>query len=556
MYKFAFVGNPNAGKSTWINILSSSHFKVANYLGVSVKAEIQTITFKKQKIQFIDLPGIYDLEYTIGEEEYTKKYLINNEIDLIVNVIDYRDLNRGLLLSSQLKKLNIPIIILLNFISPNEDIKNIKKISEVMKLPVLYLDKKKRKEALQIFIDTSKKKYNKEVSSLHTLEHILIEGEKKNYELDKFLLHQYMGIPFLFMILITSIFILYYITLPISNIIQDFMETISIYLLSTYQINPIIDQIAQAVFFSFSSILSFLPFLTGIFFLLSFLEESGYIARIAYLLHNTMRKFNMSGKSVIPLLIGFGCNVPAIMATRTISNKSERIRCALMIPFISCSAKLPIFLLFTSIFFKGMQIPIIIMLYSISIFISLMIASFMQTKTRNSLLFLIELPSYAIPKISTLWVKTKLEVFHFLKKVSKIMVISILLLMCIAPLLKALKLQTLLSPLGFAESEVAIESIPFGFISKENILIYYSQKAKETPLEMYLSSLWKEDEALKVLCYLLYLSMSIPCVMTLATLKSEFGNKILITSIVLMLIIPYLLCLIAYHGVHLLRFLL
>lgn len=556
MYKFAFVGNPNAGKSTWINILTSSSFKVANYLGVSVQAEIKRITFKNQKIQFIDLPGIYDLEYTIGEEEYTKNYLLNNDIDLIVNVIDYRDLNRSLILTAQLKKLNIPMLILLNFIKPNENIEHIKKISEYIKLPILYLDKRKRKEAIQIMIETSNKKYLNKSNSFQKIEKLNINHIHKEYRLDSILLHPNFGIPILLSILISSIYILYYVTSPMGDRIYEWIQLASSYLLSTYQINPFIDKIVEAIFFSFASISSFLPFLGGIFFLLAFLEESGYIARIAYLLHHTMCKFNLSGKSVIPLLIGFGCNVPAIMATRTISNKKERIQCALMIPFISCSAKLPIFLLFTRVFFKNNQIGIILMLYSISIFTSLMISSFLSVKTNHTLLFIMELPSYAIPRISILWNKTKSELLHFLNKVSKIMILSIILLTFILPLYSKLNMQALFKPLGFSESEIAIESIPFGFISKENILIYYSQKAKDIPLDEYIASLWKEDELLKALCYLLYLSMSIPCIMTVSAIKSEFGNKVLVSSILLMLIVPYILCLFAYHGVHLLRFIL
>lgn len=553
MFRIAFVGNPNAGKSTWINYLANTDMKVANYNGVSVEAQERVIQRSNEDWVFIDLPGIYDLQIASGEECYTKQYLKIQKVDFIVNVIDARDLKRGLHLCAQLKKLNIPMVVLLNFMEDKVKEKQIKHLSKIIKTPILYEGFHQREKILVTFYEIFKTyvhtSFNEEdIKRLKEL------GSKKKYQPDRILLHPLWGIPLLVVILVSSIVSIYFLSKPISDLFTSSLDSFFAYVLSFISLEGIFKNIMESLFFSFTSIASFLPFLAGIFFLIALLEESGYIARIAYLLDSVMQYFHLSGRSVIPLLIGFGCNVPAIMATRTIENKVERYACALMIPFISCSAKLPIFLLFTSVFFAGTQVILIILLYSLSIVMSLFVGSVFAFHKKEDL-FLLELPSYAIPKGKVLYQKVKMEVMHFLKKVCKVMVVSALLLTFIFPFISVTKMQKALTPLGFSQSYDAVESLPFGLISKENLVVYYVQKKKTQDIRAYLANLWQDDTQLLALCYLLYIAMSIPCIMTLAAIKSEFGTKFLMLSILVMLCIPFIISLIAYQGIQLLRFL-
>lgn len=553
MVKIAFVGNPNAGKSTWINFLANSSLKVANYSGVSVQEETTDLIYKNQKLCFVDLPGIYDLEVANAEERFTKQYLENNSVDLIVNVIDIRDLKRGLHLTSQLKKFKMPLLVLLNFVDENISRSEMNKLSKLIKTPILFSSLKEKELILDTMLEI-KQRPALELFDEKMLYNLKVEGVSKNYELDKILLHPIFGMLILILILILSIGGIYFLSTPISDLITSFFDRINESYIMNLNTITIVDQMIQSIWFTFTSIASFIPFLFGIFFLITFLEESGYIARIAYLLDGAMHVFHLSGKSVIPLLIGFGCNVPAIMATRTIPDKKERTACALMIPFISCSAKLPIFLLFINTFFHDMQVLTLIMLYGLSLLVSLFIGAIFSMKQGKDEIFILELPSYAIPKFKTLLSRANKEIKHFLKKVSKVMVVSMIALTFIFPMFQDTTYQKIFTPLGFAESKEAVEAIPFGLISKENLVVYYAQKKGSQSLTSYISSLWSDPNIkLKALCYLLYLSMSIPCIMTLAAIRSEFGTKTLILSIAIMLVVPYILSLIAYQGIILLQ---
>lgn len=553
MVKIAFVGNPNAGKSTWINFLANSSLKVANYSGVSVQEETTDLIYKNQKLCFVDLPGIYDLEVANAEERFTKQYLENNSVDLIVNVIDIRDLKRGLHLTSQLKKFKIPLLVLLNFVDENISHSEMNKLSKLIKTPILFSSLKEKELILDTMLEI-KQRPALELFDEKMLYNLEVEGISKNYELDKILLHPIFGMLILILILILSIGGIYFLSTPISDLITSFFDRINESYIMNLNTITIVDQMIQSIWFTFTSIASFIPFLFGIFFLITFLEESGYIARIAYLLDGAMHVFHLSGKSVIPLLIGFGCNVPAIMATRTIPNKKERTACALMIPFISCSAKLPIFLLFINTFFHDMQVVTLVMLYGLSLLVSLFIGAIFSMKQGKDEIFILELPSYAIPKFKVLLSRANKEIKHFLKKVSKVMVVSMIALTFIFPMFQDTTYQKIFTPLGFAESKEAVEAIPFGLISKENLVVYYAQKKGSQSLTSYISTLWSDPNIkLKALCYLLYLSMSIPCIMTLAAIRSEFGTKTLILSIAIMLVVPYILSLIAYQGIILLQ---
>lgn len=556
MVKIAFVGNPNAGKSTWINYLADSSLKVANYSGVSVQEETTDLIYKNHNLCFIDLPGIYDLDVASAEERFTKQYLENHQVDLIVNVIDIRDLKRGLHLTSQLKKLKIPLLVLLNFVDENINRAEMNKLSKLIKTPILFSSLKEKDLILDTMLEI-KQRPTLEAFDEKILYNLKVEGVSKNYELDNILLHPIFGLIFLIFILIISVGGIYFLSTPLSDFITLIFDYINEAFIMKLNTITIVDQMIQSIWFTFTSIASFIPFLFGIFILITFLEESGYIARIAYLLDGVMHVFHLSGKSVIPLLIGFGCNVPAIMATRTIPDKKERIACALMIPFISCSAKLPIFLLFINTFFHDMQIITLVMLYALSLFVSLFIGALFSMKQGKDEIFILELPSYAIPKIKVLFSRANKEIVHFLKKVSKVMVISMIALTFIFPMFQNNSYQKIFTPLGFSESKEAVESIPFGLISKENLVVYYAQKKGSQTLTSYISSLWNEPNIkLKALCYLLYLSMSIPCIMTLAAIRSEFGTKTLLLSILIMLVVPYILSLIAYQGIIFLQSLL
>ncbi len=544
MYKIAFVGNPNVGKSTWINYLSGSNLKVANYLGVSVEASIVDYTHKGKAIQFVDLPGVYDLHHVSAEETYTKQYLDENKIDLIVNVIDYRDVKRQLHLTNQLKQLNVKMMIILNFIPETISTKKIESFSNYLKLPIIYSGFNNRESIIDLFLRN--KVSNTQIINERDFDQLHLHKVHKEYAFDEVLLHPLYGIPLMLFILISSVAILYSLSQPIADGLNYALQMGYDQLLSSVHIPIYVESIVMLCLTLFQSMLGFIPFLFFIFVLLSIIEESGYVARIAYLMDPFMSIFHLSGKSVIPLFIGFGCNVPAIMATRMLDNKKERIVCALMIPFISCSAKLPIFLLFTGVFFPEMELLVLLFLYSLSILVSLLVGSVLNRAHKE--VFVLELPSYQFPVFRVIMKKSIHELEGFIKKVFFVLLLSIIFVFVIQFLFQQFHLSLLFAPLSFMENDIVRSSTIYGLLSKENLLFYYAQLA-QGDIDTFVSTLFSNPlQRLKVLCYLMYIAMNIPCIMTLVAIKKEFGKKVLVTSIVLMLVVPYILTFIAYQG--------
>lgn len=544
MYRIAFVGNPNVGKSTWINYLTGSNLKVANYLGVSVEASVVDYIHGNKQLEFIDLPGIYDLHHVSAEEVYTKQYLEDHNIDVIVNVIDYRDIKRQLHLTNQLKQLGIKMVVLLNFLPQEISSKKIESFSNYLKLPIIYSGFIQKDNIIDIFL--SNKMSNTDIINERNFDALKLSKSKKDYDLDAYLLHPTFGIVYMILILVISITLLYQLSIPIAMGIEILIDSIYTSIIEYVSIPLYLESILLLFYTLLQSIFAFIPFLFFIFIFLAVIEESGYVARIAYLMDPFMSMFHLSGKSVIPLFIGFGCNVPAIMATRMLDNKKERIACALMIPFISCSAKLPIFLLFTSVFFSDFSIFVIFFLYGLSLLVSLFVGSVVNLYHHE--IFVIELPSYQMPKLDIVLKKSIQEIILFTRKVILVLLVSILCIYIIQFIFNEFHLSLFFIPLGYMENDIIRSSTIYGLISKENLLFYFSNLTQGNDMSIFLYSLFSKPLIrLKVLCYLMYVAMNIPCVMTLIAIKKEFGNKVLTTSILLMLFVPYVLTFIVFH---------
>lgn len=550
MINIAFVGLPNVGKSTYVNYLSGSHFKVANYLGVSVGVEKKVFTYKKQQLCFIDLPGIYDLNIVSAEENITKKYLEEEKIDLIVEVIDESDLQRGLHLCAQLKKCNIPLIVLLNQKDNKNHTIDLKKLSSSIYTPIIKGDFKDKEKIL----DTILKNLHTSSTKIFDERSIFIPYiNKKQYTLDILFLHPKWGILILSVLFILFFTFIFMMGDKIASLLVSFLYQFTI-VFTSYVTISFMKVILYIFLSSLMAISSFVPYLFLIYIGMAILEESGLMARIAYLFDPFMQFFHLSGKSIIPFIIGFGCSVPAILATRTIENEKERRISALLIPFVSCSGKLPVFLLFTNVFFVHARGFVLFLLYFISIMIALFLVFIFTSKQEEY--FIMELPSYTFPKIKNIVRKVSMELFIFYRKSLKTIVLGTMIVLFLLPYINMEPIRFLLTPLGFAQNMDVVESLPFGLLSKENLLIFFSNKANNQPLNMFIESLWPfASRKLMALCYLFYVSMSIPCVMTLSAIKSEFGYKFLCFSMAVNIIVPYLFCFILCQSISLLHFL-
>lgn len=432
---FALVGNQNCGKTTIFNKITNMKQHIGNFPGVTVDIKIGVVPNIKQ-CEIVDLPGLYSLNTYTKEEEISKKFIIEKKPDVIINVIDGGNIERNLYLTLQLKELGIPIIIALNMldeVEKNNGKININELEKRLDIPIVPITTVKKEEVEKLIQETKKQantKYekikitnnkNKEIiiNKYRKIEEIckgIINIPKNNnqnnktYKIDKILTNKYLGIP----IFILIMFLIFHITFNYlgqycSDLINTGISVTTEYIdniLIKNNINPILHTlIIDGILTGIGSVVSFLPIIVILYFFLSLLEDSGYMTRIAFIMDKPLNKIGLSGRSVVAILLGFGCSVPAILSTRTIQSEKERKLTMYLVPFMSCSAKIPIYAVFISIFFKENASQIMLLLYLISAMIGILIIAILNKKIKKDkqATFIMELPNYRIPSIKNTW---------------------------------------------------------------------------------------------------------------------------------------------------------
>lgn len=459
--KAVLVGNQNCGKTTLFNILTGSNQKIGNWPGVTVSKKSGII--ESVEMELIDLPGTYSLSPYSLEERITCGFLLNEEYDLIINVVDATTLQRGLLLTTELLELNKKMIIVFNMMDKldskgiaidieylreqfNTDIcllsaSNGTGIIELLKVIRKKRNEKKNKKMVSKITMSSFEDEKQIVQRYKFIDEVCRKGIKqlKNFNtlnefLDRIFLNRVMAIP----IFILIMFVIYYLSIEtfgrfFSNYMNDSIQTIKLIveeiLIKTNTAKWLISLLCNGIITGVGSVLSFLPQLVMIFFFASFLESSGYMARVSFIFDKLLKKCGLNGKSIIPFILGTGCSVSGIMTTKIIENDEERIRSIITTPFIPCSAKLPIITLFTSCFFKSNYALIAVSFYFLSIIIVIISALIMKKFFHDSKeeLYIFELTEYQLPKMKLLFKDVKIKVLEFVNKASTIIFLTSLL---------------------------------------------------------------------------------------------------------------------------------
>lgn len=593
MIKVAFTGNPNVGKSALINALAGSNLKVGNWPGVTVEKKEAEFEYNGEKIKFVDLPGVYSLSpYTI-EETVTRDYIINENPDVLINVVDSTNLERNLYLTMLLKELNKPMIMAMNFYDEFEKLKyklDVKKFEELTEMDIIFtsatrkkglkelmdkiieLAKEKKKVDYNISFDSEidekvlqakckiekekkikelvenvgstflaikilerdsailkilKEKYDYEISSGfeettselenkydEDIETIFAEGRygktkgilaktlttsmKSRLDftdkIDRVLLNKYLGLPIFFLIIIGLMGTVFNGSAPLIDWVDGFVNNyIAKYVGLLIDSNTpkwleslVIDGILGGV----GGIVVFVPLMLFLYFFLAILEESGYMSRVAFLMDKVMVKLGLNGKAFVPMVLGFGCTVPAIYATRTLEDNSSRRLTAAMAPFMSCGARLPVYGLFTAAFFGAKAGMIVVSLYIlgivVAILVGLILKNFKQFKAEGKAL-LIELPPYRIPSFKVIMKSTLTRTGSYVKKASTIIMGMLMILWALtyfpnggdtskSYMAKFGKtFQTILAPTGFANRWEVVAAIPPSLAAKEIVVGFMSQ---------------------------------------------------------------------------------
>ncbi len=458
----ALVGQPNVGKSSLINALSNAHLKVGNFAGVTVDKMEVSLIHKEHQITIIDLPGTYALNDFTTEEKVTKDFLEKGQYDLILNVVDSTNLERNLALSAQLLDTNKKMLLALNMWdeAQKEGIKiNTEKLSKELGVVCVPTSARSKEDRLntELLLDEIVRLYSQNTTnhesikvpsqsfkeslkysqSTQRIAQLVISENKQNasfehtYKIDKILMHPRYGI----FIFLGFMFIIFSLSFLIGGGVQKALEEGFKFLSDSIKENVANEDLASLVgdgiIGGVGATVSFLPLIVVLYFGISLLETTGYMSRVAFLLDGILHKFGLHGKSFIPLITGFGCSVPAYMATRTLQNYNERLITLFVIGFMSCSARLPIYVLFVGSFFPSSSAGFVLFcIYILGAVVALVMAKLLKLSVFKGQTesFIMEMPKYRLPSSRMIYFSIYTKSLSYLKKAGTYILVGAILI--------------------------------------------------------------------------------------------------------------------------------
>ena len=571
MINIALLGNPNVGKTTLFNSLTGSNQRVGNWAGVTVdKKEGHFNNFN-----IVDLPGIYAMDTYSNEEKVSKEFLENGQVDLILNIIDASNIDRNLYLTMQLKQFKKPIILAVNMIDVAEkkgihiDYEKLGQLLNVVVIPIQASKEigiEKVKTALSSInknkIDNTDYSFSSEKETYAYIEDLLSKctktskNSKKHIKenLDNIMLNPWFAYPIFFAIMALMFQVTFsWIGQPLSDLLDSLLNDSLVPIIEGWINNYspwfqslILDGIVGGV----GGIVVLLPVILSLFACITILEDSGYMARVAFLMDKIMRKMGLSGKAFIPMIVGFGCSVPAIMSARTLESEKDRKLTALLVPLMSCNARLPVYSIFASVFFPKYVGLVVASLYFLGIILAFILGIIFKHlifKNEEEPL-LIELPEYKLPSLKNLFVQLYEKSKNFLIKAGTLIFAMSIILWFLSnfnfsgmtdvndSILASIGgfIAPIFKPLGFGNWQSSV-SLLTGLIAKETVVssmgvIFAGSLEVMLPLHF---------TALSALSFMVFILLYTPCITAVGTMKKEFGTKITLFSITYQLILAW-----------------
>lgn len=589
MQKIIIVGNPNTGKSTLFNNITKSDEHTGNWHGVTVEAKSKIIKFDNKEFEVYDLPGLYSLNSYSYEEEVAKKLLLENLDANILYIVDANTIERNLYLFMQLRDYGFNFKILINnykYFQKNGGEINIEKLSELLGVSCVIFDAKKDKINSKI-LNFNKNKINKtqknnteetycEINKI--IKKTLKISQKQIYGMskhDKYLLNP---LIFLFLFILGVFFSLYLIFFLLGPKLSSgitFMLN-SIFRFPIMEImrkitgnNFVLALFDEGVMSACLGVCSFLPQVCLLYVFLSLLENSGLISRCAFMLDDFLNKFGLSGKCVYTMLMGFGCNTSASVTAKNMPEKNSRIKTVMITPFMSCTAKLPIYSVILSAILGANNLLVVFGLYLLGVVVALILAVvFDKTILKSSTShFLIEFPPLRFPEIKDV-VKTSAKSSRaFLSKVFGIIVSMSVVIWILSNVsigfrytgnyqqsimyIVSGKLNMVFKPLGFG-SQAVVCTLIVGLVAKELVvstmmIFNHSLSLAELIYSLTLPTSLVSFGFASGMSFLVFVLLYAPCVSNFAVMVREIGWRYSLVSILCQFVLAYVFAFITYN---------
>lgn len=664
-----FIGNPNCGKTTLFNAYTGAKLKVANWPGVTVEKKEGAMKYHDHHFKLVDLPGIYSLTSYTMEEKLSRQYILDDEVDVIVDIADASSLERNLYLTLQLIELGKPVILALNMMDVVEERGmeiDLHRLPEMLGIPCIPVSAR-RKTGLEILMHTVAhhkrkikqcelehhhrkmeseegdapkyeliheenamvysreiedkieaickrleeknilaknprwiaiklleqdeevvKQYSLDVADIvdrsyetdiinekydfieEIIEEVLVNKEKKAQATDKadtILTHPIWGVPVFLGIMAVVFFLTFavgdYLKGGVEVLIEEFSTAVG-NLLQAINVSKMVQSlILDGIIAGVGGILSFLPNIFILFLALAILEDSGYMSRVAYVMDGIMGKIGLSGRAFIPMLLGFGCTVPAVMASRALEDPKDRWKTVLVTPFMSCSARLPIYVLFSQMFFGRYAMLAAFSMYVLGLFLGIFIALilniFQKTEEKNTLL--IELPEYKVPNGRTIFIYVWDKVKDYLSKAGTTIFVASIIVWVILNFgmsgqvtdmrdsfgaMIGKLLVPVLIPAGLGVWQLALALIS-GIAAKEvvvsSLVVLFGISNINSPegMQTMVNSLGQQGfGAINAYAAMIFCLLYTPCIATIATIKKELHSwKWAAFSVVFQLVVAW-----------------
>jgi ferrous iron transport protein B len=561
MKRIALLGMPNTGKSTLFNRMTGGAARVGNWPGITVELLSGKILLGGDMVEIIDLPGIYDLHGFSDDEQVVRHFLHDNVPDLALVILNATQIERQMSLLLQLKQLNMNVVVLLNMSDEARKYGitiDSGKMSEMLGLPIYLLSGKYGagyQDALQAV--TKALRYptpgmaEQLRSQLEQDEHIESEmarvlkhavqvpvqmPEHLTDKLDRVMLHPWLGLPIFFSIMYLLFQGIFLLGQPLQGGVAEALSWLRVTALEaavagapSWLSGLLLDGIYNGV----ATVAAFVPIIVLFFLFMAMVEDSGYLSRAAFLMDALMAKMGLDGRGFVMLLMGFGCNVPALMGTRVMRSRSMRLLTMLVIPFSLCSARLQVFVFITAALFSPQHAPLVLFsLYLFSFAAAILTALLFRNKFQSSEPFVLELPPYRFPTLRQMLLRGWIEVRHFLSRATQFIIAGVVLVWLLTNLPSSAAaggpdtlagmigsaLHPIFAPIGINE-QLTIALI-FGFVAKEIVIgslaVIYGMSG-----DALSGALGQQLDWVQAYSFMLFTLVYTPCLSTIATLRTE-----------------------------------